>query len=399
MKTILTHCHLISPGLDQPDASVVIEDGNIASLSPTAADEAGARVVDLQGQKLLPGFIDIHTHGAAGADVCDGTVDAVRVIAKAKLAEGVTTFLPTTLTLGPEPLLAAARAVAEYRKQQDFAKAPALHVEGPFLNPKFIGAQNPAFVRPPDAEELFALHAITPVAVVSVAAEMPGGIDFIRAMTAAGITTSLAHTAATREEFLAAKAAGLTHLTHFCCQMSPLHHRALGVVGSGLLDDDVKLELICDTLHLNADMLRLIFKVKPLRQLILITDSMLASHLGDGDYQLGGLAVQVKEGAARLNPTTLAGSVLRYNDGLKNVAALTGLPLSELVATTSWNQAQSLGLPGVGKIEPGFAADLVVLDDDFSVVSTWVNGEEKFNNPRPENARGDFAPGATASPN
>jgi len=384
MKTnmLIQKCRVISPGINRPDATVEVVDGRIKSVlgpgqtAPAAAD--GREVIDARGAMLLPGFIDIHTHGAMGADVCDGSVEAIRIIARAKLREGVTTFFPTTLTLPHEPLAAAARAVAGYREAMDHARAPALHIEGPFLNPKFIGAQNPAYVRPPDAAEIFALREIAPIGIVSVATEMPGGVDFVRALTAAGITTSLAHTAATREDFLAAKAAGLTHLTHFCCQQSPLHHRALGVVGSGLLDDDVRLELICDTIHLNPDMLRLIFKIKPLRQLMLITDSMAASGLGDGVFDLGGLQVTVSGGVARLTPETLAGSTLKFSDGLKNVAHLTGRPLSELVATTSWNQAQSLGLEGFGKIEPGFHADLVLLDADFTVQAVWVGGDQRF---------------------
>jgi N-acetylglucosamine-6-phosphate deacetylase len=150
------------------------------------------------------------------------------------------------------------------------------------------------------------------------------------------------------------------------------------VVGSGLLDDDVRLELICDTVHLNPDMIRLIFKLKPIRQLMLITDSMAASGLGDGVFDLGGLQVTVSGGVARLAPETLAGSTLKFSDGLKNVARLTGLPLSDLVATTSWNQAQSLGLEGFGKIEPGFHADLVLLDPDFTVQAVWVGGDRRF---------------------
>jgi N-acetylglucosamine-6-phosphate deacetylase len=380
---LIRNCRLLSPGVDLDRASVTVLDGRVDTvLSPGQADATAAgfkgEIVDAGGAWLLPGFIDIHTHGAMGADVCDGTVDAIRTIARAKLREGVTTFFPTTLTLPHEPLAAAARAVAAYRESMEFARTPALHIEGPFLNPKFIGAQNPAYVRPPDAEEIFALRALAPVGIVSVATEMPGGVPFVEAMTAAGITTSLAHTAATRDDFLAAKAAGLTHLTHFCCQQSPLHHRALGVVGSGLLDDDVRLELICDTIHLNPDMLRLIFKVKPLRQILLITDSMAASGLGDGTFPLGGLTVTVTNGVARLTPETLAGSTLKYNDGLKNVAHLTGLPLSELVATTSWNQAQSLGLSGFGRIEPGYHADFVLLAPDFSVQAVWIGGRRRL---------------------
>jgi N-acetylglucosamine-6-phosphate deacetylase len=380
---IIKNCRVISPGLDLKGAAVEVEDGQIKRVlgpenQPSPAEYATTPTHDAHGALLMPGFIDIHTHGAMGADTCDGTETAVRTIAMAKLREGVTTFLPTTLTLPLPNLMASARAVAAYRNNMDGAQTPGLHIEGPFLNPKFIGAQNPAFVRPPDPTEIFALQEITPVLIVSIATEMPGGIDFVHAMTKAGITTSLAHTAATRDDFLAAKTAGLTHLTHFCCQQSPLHHRALGVVGSGLLDDDVRLEIISDTIHLNPDMLRLVFKIKPLRQLMLITDSMAASGLGDGTFNLGGLEVTVLKGVARLSPETLAGSTLKFNDGLKHAAHLSGAPLSELVATTSWNQAQSLGLPKVGKIEPGFAADFVLLDHDFTVQSTWIAGTQRF---------------------
>lgn len=380
---LIRNCRVISPGVDLANATVRVVDGTIEGVF--GAGEGGAvgaspseETLDAGGGWLLPGFVDIHTHGAMGADVCDGTVESIRTIARAKLREGVTTFFPTTLTLPHDKLADAARAVAAYRENMEFARAPALHIEGPFLNPRFIGAQNPAYVRPPDAAEIEALRALAPVAIVSVATEMPGGVDFVRAMTAAGITSSLAHTAATREEFLAAKQAGLTHLTHFCCQQSPLHHRALGVVGSGLLDDEVRLELICDTVHLNPDMIRLIFKLKPLRQLMLITDSMAASGLGDGVFELGGLKVTVAGGVARLAPETLAGSTLRYVDGLKHVAHITGLALSDLVATTSWNQAQSLGLDRLGKIEPGFRADLVLLDPGFGVQAVWVGGERRY---------------------
>jgi N-acetylglucosamine-6-phosphate deacetylase len=379
MKTVLHNVRIVSPGVEIPRGGVVIEKGMISRVfegDPAPGTEG--EPVDCGGSTLVPGFIDIHTHGAMGADVCDGSVESIRRIAEHKLSEGVTTFLPTTLTLPHDRLAAAARAVAAYRENPEFARAPAMHIEGPFLNARFVGAQNPAFLRPPDAEEIFELRRLAPIAVVSVATELPGGVDFVRAMTAAGITTSLAHTAATYQDFLNAKAAGLTHLTHFCCQMSPLHHRALGVVGAGLLDDEVRLELICDRVHLHPEMLELVFKLKPVRQLMLITDSMAASGLGDGEFDLGGMKAIVSGGVARLTPDTLAGSTLSYHDGLRNVARISRLPLSELSVTTSWHQAQSLGLHGFGKIGAGFHAALVLLDDDFQVQATWVAGDRRF---------------------
>lgn len=379
MKTLLNHCRVVSPGRELPAGGVLIENGRISAVfEEDAAPTSDVEVVDCGGATLAPGFIDIHTHGAMGADVCDGTIESIRTIARHKLGEGVTTFFPTTLTLPQERLAGAARAVAAYQEDQEFAKTPAMHIEGPFLNPRFVGAQNPAFLRPPDAAEIFALREIAPIALVSVASELPGGVEFVRTMTEAGIVTSLAHTAATYADFLAAREAGLTHLTHFCCQMTPLHHRAFGVVGGGLLDDEVRIELICDCVHLHPELLELMFKVKPTRQLLLITDSISASGLGDGEFDLGGMKAIVTGGVARLTADTLAGSTLSYNRGLKNVARVTRRPLSELIAATSWNQAESLRLPQVGRIEPGFLADLVLLDDEFEVQATWVEGERRF---------------------
>ena len=376
MRTLIQNCRIVSPGLDLDRGSVLLVDGSIGAVGPDLPAGAVDRTVDGEGLMLMPGFIDIHTHGCCGCDVTDGSVESIRKIAAAKLREGVTTFLPTTLTLPQAPLLAAARAVEGYRngRKPGETKAAGLHVEGPFINPKCVGAQNPAHVRAPDLREIEAIAAITPVAVVSVAAEMEGGMEFIRGLTEKGIASSLAHTAATFAQFVEAKAAGLRHLTHFCNQMTPLHHREIGIVGAGLIDPDIMLELICDGIHLCDDMLRLIWATKGGDRLMLITDSMAASWMGDGTLDLGGLAVNVVDGVARLTSGALAGSTLRYNDGLGRVARLTGQPLSRLVGATSWNQARSLGLDGVGRIEPGWKADLVLLSRNYEVVGTWVDG-------------------------
>ena len=378
MKTFITNAHIVSPGVDIEDGSVLIEDGKvIAVLQPGETVKADA-VHDVGGHMLMPGFIDIHSHGAGGCDTCDCSVESIRTIADCKMKEGVTTWLPTTLTLGTNTLADVCRCVKEYADSPNGSKTPGIHLEGPYISPKQCGAQNPAFVRPADMDELMMLHSIYPVLNITLAPEMPGAIDFIARATAAGITCSAGHSAASHSDFMKAKAAGLRRLTHFCNQMSPQHHREIGLVGSGMLDRDIRIEIICDTIHLCADMLHLTFANKPIDQMIMITDSLACSWMPDGPGQLGGLPIIVKNGVARLESGNLAGSTLRYAKGLYNVWKITGQPLSELVKATSLNQAESLGLRGLGKISPGYTADMVLLDDEFNVLKTYIDGELRY---------------------
>jgi N-acetylglucosamine-6-phosphate deacetylase len=380
MSLLIRNARIISPGTDLPEASLWIQGDRIARIAASAKDLPQSKeIIDGSGLIAVPGFIDIHTHGAAGASVMDGTGDALRIMAQAKLREGVTQFLPTTWTAPGDDLVRAMQGIAAYRQHQDAARVPGAHIEGPYLNPKCVGAQNPAFVRPPDAAEIDALRAIAPVRLVSVAVEMDGAIDFVRQCKTWGTVTSLAHTAATYDQFLAAKAAGLTHLTHFGNQMTPLHHRAIGIVGAGLLDDNVLVEIIADGIHLSADMLRLIGKLIPTERLLLITDSISASGLPDGESFEAGQRVIVRDGICRLESGNLAGSTVRFDRALAIFHQTTGLPLKNLIAATSWNQARSLGLEGFGQITPGYFADLALLDGTtLAPVATIVGGEVRW---------------------
>ena len=379
MKTLVIHAHVVSPDVDIRGVSLLLEKDRIAGV--IAAGEAlpeADEVMDAGGRMVMPGFFDIHCHGADGHDVCDQSLEALRHIARRKLQEGVTTWLPTTLTQPQDKLESIAGQCARYMANPEFCRAPGLHVEGPFINKMNAGAQNPEFVRPPNFDELKRLHDIAPVLIVSLAPDIEGADELIRKAAQIGITSSAAHTSATAARIFQAKQAGLKHLTHFCNAMTPVHHREIGVVGAGLLDDSLKIELICDRIHLCPDMLKLIFKLVPIERLMMITDSMAASWIGQGEVMLGGLPVVVKDGMAVLkNGGALAGSALLYNEGVRNIAQTTGLPLHQIVKATSWNQAQSLGLEGFGKIEPGFFADLVILNDDFSVWKTLVGGEAR----------------------
>lgn len=386
MKTEILNAHVISPGLEIRRARILLSNGRIASVEPMADAAAPRRradeTVDVRGKYVVPGFIDVHLHGANGADVCDATPEAIAAIAEAKLAEGCTSFLPTTLTVANKTLKAAARAVAAYRRDMRYAKALGLHLEGPFINPACCGAQNPAFVRKPSIREVEGIAAITPVKMISYAPEMTGGAAFAEACLARGIVPSCGHSGATYAQLREAYAHGLRHLTHFCNQMTRLHHREIGLVGAAFLVDDLNTEIIGDRIHLCDDMLRLVFAKRDLAHIQLITDSLRCSHLPDGyAFEMGGLKVVLEKGEARLaEGGNLAGSTLWMNQGLKNLRDVTGLPLKDLIRVTSWNQAIELGLGKcLGKVEKGFTADLAVLDPKtFDVCAVFVDGQRRI---------------------
>ncbi|MBB5351727.1 N-acetylglucosamine-6-phosphate deacetylase [Haloferula luteola] len=370
------NARLVSPGFECEAGGLLIKDGRIVACGENRPTGFSGREWDLDGRTVVPGFIDLHAHGADGSDVADADVEAIRHIARRKLEEGVTTWLPTTLTLPREQLCRIAAAVAAYRDQPDFTRCPGLHVEGPFLSREKVGAQNPQWVRDPDRDELEALRKICPVSILSLAPELPGALELIRWASAQGIVCSAAHTAASFAETTAAREVGLRHLTHFGNAMTPLHHREIGVVGAGLMDDQLNLELIADGIHLSPEMLKLVIHLVGVERLMLVTDSMAGSWLDRGEAMLGGLEVVLDGRVARLKENgALAGSILKYHEGVRFLHALLQKPWHTWVAMTSWNQARSLGWEGLGKLEPGFHADLAILNDDFSVWKSLVGGE------------------------
>lgn len=385
-KTIILNAHVISPGVDMEGASVVVENGRITKVTRAkvaAKASANVTVVDVKGQYVMPGFIDVHTHGALTCDFCDADPKAIFEIAKAKLQEGVTTFLPTTLTVSHEELVVAAKNAKNYVNEgSPYAKVPAIHLEGPFINVKCCGAQNPKFVRKPSVKELKDIAKVFPVKLISYAPETEGGAKFARDCIKAGIVPSCGHTGAKMKDLMPAYRNGLRHMTHFCNQMTPLHHREIGMVGAGFLIEDLNTEVICDKIHLCPDMLRLVFTRRNLAHVQIITDSLRCSHCRDGyEFSMGGLGVKLENGEARLvEGGNLAGSTLWMGNGLKNVHEVTGIPLKDLVRTTSWNQAVELGWGDeLGKIEKGYIADLVVINPkSWKPSAVFVDGEQRI---------------------
>ena len=375
MRTLIRDCNIASPGFEVKHGSILFKDNIIYSvLTPGESLPDADLTINADGLTAIPGLIDIHCHGRNNCDFTDGVVEGVNTIGLNKLKEGVTMMLPTTLTQSEEALQDAFSSIAKYNGKG--VKMPAIHLEGPFINPSEVGAQNPAYVRMPDIKLVQELNAIYPIHKVSFAPELPGGDTFVTDLLAMGIVPSAAHSAAKYAEFYRCYAKGLRNLTHYCNQM---HHREIGLVGAGLLHSNLFAEMICDLLHVGPNMIKLAFKVKGADHMILITDAMRAAGMPDGEYDLGGLPVMVAAGAARLKDNAaLAGSVLRMNVALKNVVETTGLPLSEAVRAGALNAAHSLGYRNIGRIETGFTADVALIDDNFIVHNTFVDGELRY---------------------
>lgn len=333
-----------------------------------------------EGAVVLPGFIDEHIHGAGGSDAMDGTTKDLSIIAETVAKEGTTTFLATTMTQSKENILKAMRAVKEYREtgSEKGARIAGIHLEGPFIAAAHKGAQPLEYVAAPNAEvfDEYSEASGNCIKIITLAPEVDGAIGFIRHLKEKGVVVSIGHTGAKCTEVLQAMDAGATNITHTYNAQSPLHHREIGVVGSALLFDDLYCELISDTIHVSVPAMQLLVKNKKADKLALITDAMRAKGLADGVSELGGQTVIVKNGEARLQDGTLAGSVLKMNVAVKNMVEKVGVPLTQAVDYCTINPARTLKIDGeTGSIAAGKRADFAVLGKNYEVLYTIRDGK------------------------
>lgn len=377
---IVTEQNVIEQGV------IRVSQGSIASVEEQshvdlARISSNTRLIDADGGWVLPGFIDVHVHGGNGADFMEANPETLRTITRFHAAGGTTSMLATTMT-APRPDLD--RVIAEV---SDFMKGPmpytqllGVHLEGPFLSPKWLGAQNPANIVPPNIGWLEDWHARYPgiVRQLTLAPEREGALELIAWLRDRGIVAACGHTDATYAEIEAAVAAGLTHAVHSFNAMKPLHHREPGTVGAVLTDARIEAEVIADGHHVHPAAIRLLTQVKQQRNLLLITDAMAAAGLGDGAYELGGLAVTVKAGVARLTDGgNLAGSTLTMIDALRFMVREVGVSVAEASRYASGNPAKSLGIADrVGSIAAGKQADLLLLSRDLEIRRQWIRGNE-----------------------
>lgn len=335
-------------------------------------------IIDANEAYISPGFIDMHIHGSDGFDVMDGNNEALMRIAKAIVKNGVTSFLPTTMTMSKEMIYKALDNIKNFmNKDNPFARILGAHLEGPFINKKYKGAQKEDFIIEPSFD--FIKDYLDVIKLITIAPEMDKDYKFIEKLKKeTNIIISMGHTNATYEEAMEAIDKGVSYTTHMFNAMTPLNHRNPGVVGAAL-DSDVFCELIADKIHVNPAMFRLLKRVKTEDRIVLITDSMRAGCLKDCISELGGQKVIVKNNSARLTDGTLAGSILKLNEGLKNFKENTDSSICEVVKLASYNPAFKLGLDNeMGSIEVSKLADLVIFDEDFNVLKTFIKGREVF---------------------
>ncbi len=385
MSLVLTAASLLTPltEIDQPQ--VTIEDGMIASIESRGALEAPADAchIDFPGAMLAPAYFDIHTHGALGHDVMEGTEPAFDAIGNFLASQGVGAYLPTTVTAPVDHLLRSlegiARQIARIEKAgQNYrgARPLGVHLEGPFLSHSKRGVHPPEYLQNLSVELLERIWQASQgrIVLMTLAPELPEAVEFIQTATRMGIRVSLGHSNAGTQEALAGIAAGATSATHTFNAMRALDHRDPGLLGVVLDERDLFAELICDGIHVDPLLVRLFYRAKGPERGILVTDAIAATGMPDGIYKLGGMEVAVTGGRC-IYDGKLAGSVLTMDKAVRNFVKFTDAPYSAAVRYASTNPAQLMGVAEAwGELVPGRAANITVLSPEGNVLGTMLNG-------------------------
>jgi N-acetylglucosamine-6-phosphate deacetylase len=360
------------------DTTVSIKDGKIASIG-----EDGKDFLELdKNQILVPGFVDKHIHGANHSDSMYPTEEDILNIAKTVAKEGVTSFLATTMTQSIENINKALKNLGDYisKKIPEGAEVIGIHLEGPFINKMYKGAQPEEYILDCDVKLFQEFEKVSGnnIKQVTLAYEQ-NGEELTKYLASKKIVASLGHTNATAKQVLEAAKNGATSLTHAFNAMRPLHHREAGTIGGALLADEIYVEIITDLIHVSSEAIQIIYKMKGKDKVIVVTDAMEAKHLPDGKFQLGGQDVYVRNNEARLESGALAGSVLLMNKGLKNVKNVLDVSLEEVIDFATINPAKNLYIDDKkGSIKVGKDADFAVIDEDFNVYKTIRGGNVVF---------------------
>jgi N-acetylglucosamine-6-phosphate deacetylase len=356
-------------------ADVVVRAGRIAAIEPHGE---GAEVVELAGRWVLPGFIDLHVHGGGGAQCNSADAEDIQQVARFHAQHGTTSLLATTVAAPMDDLMAALEAIraATAAPAPGAADVLGAHLEGPFLSPRWPGAMDSAHFLAPDPAILDRLLADGGVRMVTLAPELPGAMELVRALAQANVVASLGHTDASYAQVAEAVTAGARSVTHAFNAMRPLHHRRPGVLGAALDVEALSCEVICDGLHVDPAVVRLLQRAKSPARTVLVTDAIEAAGVPDGEYRLGQRPISVRGGRATLRDSeTIAGSTLTMDRALRNVVAFCDVDVEAAARMASTTPAELLGIGDrKGIVAPGRDADLVVLDPDLSLAGVLVRG-------------------------
>jgi N-acetylglucosamine-6-phosphate deacetylase len=358
------------------EGQVLLFDDTIVKIAETV-DLDNVEIIDAKGHYVSAGFIDLHIHGSGGADVMDATPQALETLSATVLQTGTTSFLATTMTMSPQDIDNALKNIREHKSTVSGANILGIHLEGPFINTEKHGAQDREYVQSPNVSLIE--NYMQEVKMITLAPEVEGAEAFIKylAKEYPHIILSIGHSDASFEESMESFGWGVSHVTHLFNAMNPYHHRKPGIVGA-VFDSDVTCDIIADLVHTHPSVLELVQQVKK-EKLILITDAMRAGCMLCGTYDLGGRRVEVENGKAVLEDGTLAGSVLKMNEALLNMRQHTSMTHVELVNSVTKMPAQKLGV-SKGELKEGYDADIVIFDENFSIISTMIAGEVKYKN-------------------
>ncbi|MGE0130710.1 MAG: N-acetylglucosamine-6-phosphate deacetylase [Blastocatellales bacterium] len=369
--------NVVTPNAIIEDGVVLCEDAKIKFVgsSKDAEPEPGSQIINARGKTVMPGFIDTHFHGSGGDDVMANGAEGIRRISRALLKFGATGFLATTIAARHEELMRAVEdTIAAENGNEPAAEILGLHIEGPYINPKFKGAQPEWGIRDPNFDELNQLldAAAGQIKIMTIAPELPGAMEMIRMLKNAGVEPSVGHSEADYDTALAAIEAGATRATHLFNAMSGVHHRKPGLASAVLNEPGICAEMICDGVHVNPRMVSLAWKAKGRDAMALITDATAAQGVGDGEYTLGDFQIRVRGPLCTLmDGVTIAGSVLTMNRAISNAMAFTGMSLIDAAHTAAMAPAKACGVADrKGSIAAGKDADLAILNPDFSVSHT-----------------------------
>lgn len=354
-----------------------------ASGLPADLKQAATEVIHQPDGYIIPGFVDIHVHGGNGEDFMDATKDVLDKITSFHSSQGTTAMLATTMTAPKAAIDHVLQEVNDYRKQDmPYTRLVGVHLEGPFISPKWPGAQNPEHIVHANIDWLEEWVSTYPdlVRQVTLAPEREGALEAIACLNSHGIVAALGHTDATYEEVEAAVEAGLSHGVHTFNAMTGLHHRKPGVVGAMLSDDRLSCEIIADGIHVHPAAIRILARMKQDGNLILITDAMSATGMADGEYTIGDLPVVVENGIATLksNRDSLAGSTLTMIKGFQLLVREVGLSIEQASRVGSINPATKIGIADLtGSLEAGKLADVLLLSSDLELQGVWIQGQRK----------------------